>query len=294
MESKKDQRIADLEKMVSQQSEEIEAYKNELMRTNLSLKKLIEQIQHEVKSAGEVQRLLSPTVMPRIPGIEFSTKFVPGSHIGGDYFDIFEHEDRLRFGILLASASGYAMSALFLSVLIKMTSKSEARKGMEPDQVLRRIIQEMIPKMSEKDRASVFYGVIDRRTLDLKFSLVGSVKAYIQEYTNHSLHSLDPFGDEFTKDYRVEPQCMKVTLNPKDRIIVCSEGLIQTKNPLGEYWGGKNLSRSIRQAPRQGVHELRNNILFENEQFSSSQNPVRDLTVVVAEVKENVIKLAKS
>jgi sigma-B regulation protein RsbU (phosphoserine phosphatase) len=54
------------------------------------------------------------------------------------------------------------------------------------------------------------------------------------------------------------------------------------------------MREAIRMAPRQGVHELRNEILHQNEKFTGRQTPLRDQTVIAMEVKDRVIKLAKN
>jgi sigma-B regulation protein RsbU (phosphoserine phosphatase) len=53
------------------------------------------------------------------------------------------------------------------------------------------------------------------------------------------------------------------------------------------------VAQAIIRAPRSGVHEVRNEILFQAEQHSGKSEPVRDQTVIVTEIKDRVIKLAK-
>jgi sigma-B regulation protein RsbU (phosphoserine phosphatase) len=45
--------------------------------------------------------------------------------------------------------------------------------------------------------------------------------------------------------------------------------------------------------PKRGVHELRNHMLYEVQKFSGKPDPIRDQTLVVFEVKDKVIKLAR-
>ncbi|MCZ6992463.1 hypothetical protein OH407_24340, partial [Salmonella enterica] len=86
-----------------------------------------------------------------------------------DYFDIFEHEDKMRFGILVACSSGYAMSALFMSLILKVSHVLEAKKGNSPDKILQQIADEMKKLAKPDDLTSVFYAVIDRRDFSLQF-----------------------------------------------------------------------------------------------------------------------------
>lgn len=276
-------RIRDLEKEIEIKDEELDRAHKELMRANSVVEKMILDMNQELKMVAKIQRVLSPTEIPHISGVEFSSKFNPGMRSGGDYFDIFELEDKLKFGVILASSSGYAMSALFLSVLIKLTAQIEARRGMDPDQVVAMMAKELVPSIINDDQASLFYAVVDRRSFQLKYSSVGSIRGFLQISGQEKLSRLEASTGPFRKDYNEQPLNQTVSLGARDRLILCTEG-------VGE---SDQIAKAILQAPKTGVHELRNEILFQFEQATGMSEPHRDQTVVVTEVKDRVIKLTK-
>lgn len=286
-------RITELEELLSQRDREIQKYRTELTRTNQSLEKVISELTQELKWVSVIQKALSPTQIPNIPGFEFSTKFVPGSQSGGDYFDIFEHDDRLKFGILMSSSSGYSMSALFLSVLLKLSGRIEAKKGTAPIQALDMLAQEMKPNMQAKDEVQIFYGVVDRRTFEFRYSSLGDVASLLQPQGQEKVVRLAAGGPVLTREMDKKPLEQSIQLGPRDRLILCSEGVTTAPNPSGEAFGWDRLQTAILRAPRSGVHDIRNEILFRLEQFCETSEPLRDLTVVVVEVNDRVIKLAK-
>lgn len=286
-------KISELEAELKQKNSEISRYKQELVKTNAGLEKLIADFSQEFKLAAQVQKVLSPTEIPNIPGIEFSTKFNPGMRSGGDYFDIFEHEDKLRFGIIVASSSGYQMSALFLSVLIKLSGQIEARRGVEPHKVIAMMAQELVPNIDNQDTASLFYAVIDRRDFVLHYSSVGNVMGFLQVHGEGSSAQLQASTGPLKKNYSENPLTQSLPLGPRDRLILCTEGVYEAKNKSNESFGKDRLSKLLLRAPRSGVHDVRNEILFQVEKFTENSEAQRDQTVVVTEVKDRVIKLAK-
>lgn len=288
------EKISELEHELAVKEAELHRYRLELGKANSILEKMIAQVSQELKLAQYLQKFLSPTELPNVQGFDFSTKFIYGTRSGGDYFDIFEHEDKLKFGILISSASGYSLSSLLLSVIIKISSQMEARRGLEAHKVVALLAKEIVPNIQNEDRASIFYGVVDRRSYELQYCSVGMIDGFLQIYGQDSLVELLPTGPGFSKDYNTEPQSRVVQLNPRDRVILATEGLKMAQNSLGVNWGGHGLSEAISRAPKQGVHELRNEILFANEKYSGKPDPVRDQTVIVTEVKDRVIKLAKN
>lgn len=288
-----------LEKMASLEAElrnkdlELAKYRSEITKTNSELEKIISTLGQELKMASQIQRVLTPTEIPTIPGFEFSTKFVPGSDKGGDYFDIFEHEDKMKFGIVLACSSGYTMSALFLSVLIKLSSQIEARKGFPADQVLIKMAKELIPGIDGPDYASVFYGIMDRRSFEFQYSSVGKMMGYLLPMGSETITRLQPSSGPFQKNYDQKPLAQSLQFNSRDRLILCSEGVLDVTNNAGQSFGVDRLSKAILNAAKNGVHDIRNEILFQIEQFTGLSEPLRDQTLIVMEVKDRVIKLAK-
>ena len=286
------ERISELEHELAVKDAELHRYRLELGKVNNILEKMIAQTNQDLKLAQVLQKHLSPTKLPHIQGFDFSTKFLPGTRSGGDYFDIFEHEDKLKFGILLSSASGYTLSSALLSVVIKMSSQIEARRGLEAHRVLAEVSKEVVETIKNADQASLFYGIVDRRTFEMQYCSIGNIDVFHQVHGKESLQELLPCAPALGQGFNTELQSKVIHLNPRDRLVIATEGLKTTANSLGVQWGGHGLSEAIIKAPKQGVHELRNEILYTNEQYRGTPDPVRDQTVIVTEVKERVIKLA--
>lgn len=286
------ERISELEHELAVKEAELHRYRLELGKANGALEKMIVQVSQELKLAQSLQKFLSPTELPNVQGFEFSTKFLPGTRSGGDYFDIFEHEDKLKFGILISSASGYSLSSLLLSMIIKISSQIEARRGLEAHKVVALLAKEVVPSIQNEDKASVFYGIVDRRSFEMQYCSIGNIDGFMQVYGQDGLAELLPTGPSLSKDFNTEPQSRVIQLNPRDRLILATEGLKMSQNSLGVNWGGHGISEAISRAPKQGVHELRNEILYANEKYSGKSDPVRDQTLIVTEVKDRVIKLA--
>ena len=287
------ERISELEHELAVKEAELHRYRLELTKANSTVEHLIHQVSQELKIAQALQKYLSPTTLPNIQGFDFSTKFFAGTRSGGDYFDVFEHEDKLKFGIIISSATGYTLSSLLLSVIIKISSQMEARRGLEAHKVVALLASEIVPKISTEDRASLFYGVVDRRSYEFQYCSVGTIDGFCQVYGQDTLMELLPTAPALGKDFNTEPQSRTLQLNPRDRLVLATEGLKNSQNSLGVNWGGHGLSEAISRAPKQGVHELRNEILFSNEKYTGKTEPLRDQTLIVTEVKDRVIKLAK-
>lgn len=287
-------RIEQLEREVKDREADLTRFREQLSSANVKLEQMIDSVNQQIRLAHSIQRAIVPTEFPHIPGFDFSTKFVPSSKSGGDYFDIFEHQDKFRFGIVLSSSSAYGMSALLLSVLLKMSGKLEARKGAEPHLIAQMVVDEMMKEMEPGATTDLFYALVDRRSFEMRFVRLGQVIAIVHPSGSREFDVLESSGGAIEKGFKAPKDSHKISLNPKDRVILLTRGILETKNSKGETFGLENVTRTLMSGPKRGVHEMRNHILYEVGRFAGGIEPARDLTVLVLEVKEKVIKLAKS
>jgi len=289
-------RIKILEKELDLKNKDLEVYRKELVRANEQLENLIIHIHTQLKRALEIQRQVVPTEFPNIPGFEFSTKFMASSLTGGDYFDIFEHRDRMQFGLLMSSSSGYGLSALFLSLFMKFTFQARQESGAQtPESLLTALKAELLPGLSEKDVFHCFYGVMNRRHLRLDFINVGDVVALQYAAANQTLKRLQFSNKPLQKDGTTDGIKMEsVDFEPKDKLVLCSPGLFKVANEQGEFFGEERYYSIIKKSAQSDVHNLRNEIFFQVQQFAKNKSFPQDLTVIVVETKERVLKLAST
>ena len=277
--------IEELQNELTLKNEEISIYRQELIKFSQRLDTLIFQMASDSDAAAQIHRVLVPTELPQLPGFEVSRKFTYGSKSGGDYFDLFEHEDKMKFGILVASSSGYSMSALFLSFVLKVSHILEAKRGDAAHQILQKIGADLKQSAGPNDFTNAFYGIINRRNYKMEFSSVGDIIGYYVTKGRGPLllKSTDgPFNSEFSAQLK----SITLELEPKSRLCIITHGLT-------DVLGNDRIIRIINDFSEKGVHDLRNELLFQASQVSGKETPDRDQTVVVLEAKDKVIKLAK-
>jgi len=290
---KLEQKIAELQAEILKRDQDLKIYKKELGTANNELEKLIVQVNDQLQQSQRIQKFLVPTEFPNIQGFEFSTKFSSSSMSGGDYFDIFEHYDKMRFGLFLSSASGYGMSSLFLSALMRLTYEIEDSKSKDPASVLQEIISDLEEQCQPKDQAALFYGVFDRRKFQMIYCNIGQPLAIHYSAAGNRLNLLAGHPNPFRADQKTASGAFEnqvVDLGPRDKLVVCSSGFLSLADHQGHTWGFEEILSIVKQNIQKDVHGLRNELFYQAQKFSPLQS--RDLTVIVTEVKERIMKLA--
>ena len=146
--------------------------------------------------------------------------------------------------------------------------------------------------LGEKDSASLFLGTIDKRNYQFTYSRSGRFYAYHQTHGRETLGELTETQPVLTNKFNSAFQSRSITLSQFDRLVIMTQGIVENNCKNQVPWSENLLKDSIRMAPKKGSHELRNEILFQNEKFLGGSEMEYDVTVLVTEVKDPVIKLA--
>jgi len=280
-------RVFQLEQELAFKQNEVLRYKTQLGSINSKLEKLISQLSQDQKAFAKIQRALSPTEIPKLQGVEISSKFIPGQQFGGDYFDIFELEDKFHFGVILSSCSGYSVSAFLLSILMKISAQIEAKRGLAPHLVMKKIYDEIQGSLKPGDQANVLYCLFDRRHFKMTYAQLGNTLVYLQNQSK--LTNLSVTSDKSANPVPTESRT--IDLQPRDRLIFGTTEIVAIQNLEGVPFGIDRFETVLKSVSRPGAHDLRNEVLFAVEQHSKTTEPVRDMTLLVTEVQDRVIKL---
>lgn len=286
-EPKLDKRIAELEMIIQNQQTQIASYQSLIQSTNQRLQSVLYEIQSDIQKMTEIQRLLVPKEIKKIQGVEFSSRFVPGQKIGGDYYDIFPIEDSQRFGIIMSCAGSYGLSALVLSMLVAVAPRLEAKANLDVTESVTRLIDSVTQQLKPQDAWSLFYGVFDKKYLELEYVLLGNIRGAIKPSPGGEWETLEPLGGEVKLQAQPQVFTTKVQLEPLGQLVLSSPGL-NAGLSLAEWLG------ALAQCDSQDVHDLRNHLfLSHSAQPAQDDFPDRDQTGIVMQVKDRLIRLAK-
>ena len=159
-------------------ADENRAYREHLEKTNTELKRGLDELRNDQLAGRQAQLRMLPDALD-LDGLQCRHAIFPSLLLSGDFLDYFElGEHRLVFYI--ADVSGHGASSAFVTVLLKNLTY-RLRRNMQrgssddllyPAQVLARINSELLASELEK-HLTMFYAVIDTRTLEMKYSVGG-------------------------------------------------------------------------------------------------------------------------
>ncbi|MBK9294635.1 MAG: serine/threonine-protein phosphatase [Oligoflexia bacterium] len=198
----------------------------------------------------------------------------------------------MMFGILMANSMGHGMASLFLSILLKLTAQIEARKGLDAAEVLKKMNEEISQKIKDNQACHIFYATVNRRDFQMTYSKSGDIFAYIYKYDADKFVRLES-TQEILSSKKISFKQESLILDPRDRLILISQGVHGLKNSKGESFTESKFIKTIEDVTNSSVHEIRNEIVFQIKKFIGDAELSSDVSVVVMKVKDKVVRLKK-
>ena len=199
-----------------------------------------ERMERELELARQVQQSLLPREFPVLAGLNFAAHSVPARQVGGDFYDVI-WLDQDRCGIVIADVSDKGLPAALFMGLSRSLILAEARRESSPAQVLGNVNDLLLELGGAQMFLTAFYGVLDRRTRRLTYVRAGHERPVL---TRDGAAQVLP-GDGavlgfLSRDLLNLTEC-ETDLRPGDRLVLFTDGLVDTFSPEGHALGRERL-----------------------------------------------------
>jgi len=116
--------------------------------------------EHRVAETLQTALLALPEHVPGIKSAHMYRSATEEARVGGDFYDLFELEDR-RVGITIGDIAGHGIDAAVLTSLVKNVIRVQAtQEGRAPDEVMARASEILYDNSATEVFATVFFGVL--------------------------------------------------------------------------------------------------------------------------------------
>jgi len=255
---------------------------NEVETMNASFSELMGQLKDDFKLAERLQKSNLPARFPEVRGFKVAQRYLAGMKSGGDHFDLGDSKDGNQLSIVLTDSSSYGLSSAVLSTLMRVTMKLSVEEVRSSSETVRRIQDELKATLTEKDKLSLFYGVLSRKDYRLR---------YLNFYapTGGSFTELKSGGEAITASTTdISVQESEVVLEPSGRLALISDG-------FADVIGGSDKVRALLNEFRSlDAKDALNEMVFRvKSQFVEDDDmPAQDCTGVIFDLDARLIRLA--
>src|SRR4051812_44873866 len=147
---------------------------DEVSRLNASVSEVIAELHDDLKLAERLQKGRLPQRFPDVRGFKITSRYAAGTRSGGDHFDLAESRDGQTLSMVLSDSSSYGLSSAVLGALMRVANKLSADASRSSVETVKRIREEVLATLKEKDKLSLFYGVLSRKDYRLRYMNLGT------------------------------------------------------------------------------------------------------------------------
>ncbi|MBI4924578.1 MAG: SpoIIE family protein phosphatase [Bdellovibrio sp.] len=260
----------------------------EVKTLNASFSDLLKDFRKDLKLAENLQKRKVPVRFPDVRGFKLMSRYLAGIKPGGDFFDVAESKKGDQVSVLLSDSSTYGLSSAVLSALMRVTIKLSLDEVRSPHLTVQKVYDELLSTLGDGDYLSLFFGVITRSDLRLRYSLFGKCYAFYAP-VGEGFITLEKHGGEIRKLTEIfKASETELFVNQDDRIVLLSDGFVDGVG--GEQSALKMLNR-LREKDQK---ELLNEFIFHIKSKLPSQDdvPEQDCSVLVIDIEQHLLRVA--
>ena len=238
-------------------------------------------IEGELAIAREIQTSILPGSSPEFKDLHITAAYRPMTAVAGDFYE-FVPVDENRVGVLVADVSGHGVPAALIASMIKVAMQSVVTCARAPADVLRGLNRILSGQLHDQF-VTAAYLFIDTENRRAAYSAAGHPP--LLRSRGDKLERIESNGIVFgvvpDPDY---PVC-EMPINPGDRFLLYTDGVIEPENASGDSFGDCKLDQIVRHNQSRPATELVDQLLSEIHHWQPpSLAQQDDITLIIIDV----------
>lgn len=267
----------------------IEQSNRQLARLSKQLKVENNRLSAELEVTRKLQKFLLPTKdeLLQINELDIACFMEPADKVGGDYYDILQHDDGIRISI--GDVTGHGLESSMIMLMVQMGIRTLlASKITDAKQMLSILNHAIFANLVRINvDKSLSLAVLDYK--DAKIRITGQHEEIIIVRKNGTINLLDtidlgfPIGlDKDIADFIAETY---VQLNSGDGIVLYTDGITEAANSTKQQYGIERLCAVIKNNWSKSAESIRDDVISELFHFIGKQIIFDDITLLVLKQK---------
>jgi sigma-B regulation protein RsbU (phosphoserine phosphatase) len=237
--------------------------------------------QSEIKIAQRIQASLSPSAPIKSSHFEVTGYCLPADQVGGDYFDYFYRNEQ-HLDMIVADVSGHSIGPSLFMVETRSAIRTQAGISATPSETLKILNNFLFEDLDKSDYfITLFYLQYNITSHQLSFANAGHPPPLLLNPFQSECEQLDADGLILGVNKDVVFEEKFTTLSKGGLILLYTDGLTETQNADGEFFGLKRVNDILIQHAQQSPQVIIETLLEQLKQFCRCEAFTDDITLMV-------------
>jgi phosphoserine phosphatase RsbU/P len=207
-------------------------------------------MENELATAKTVQETLFPEPRAQMGGVQIAGHYTPASECGGDWWYYCENGDKVYIWIGDATGHG-APAALLTSAARAVASVINFGPNRPVGEALGILNRAICETSKGKMMMTFFLACIDKTTGEMTYANASHEAPYVLrdgvadpgrgDFENLNDVNNPRLGEQPDREFKQS----SIQLNPGDRIVFYTDGVVDVKNPEDKAWGERKFLKSL-------------------------------------------------
>jgi serine phosphatase RsbU (regulator of sigma subunit)/ketosteroid isomerase-like protein len=210
-----------------------------------------ERVEQELRVARSIQHASLPKEVPEPEGWQISPFYKPAREVGGDFYD-FHLLSEERLGVVVGDATGKGVpAALVMSTTCGMLQlAARALDSSSPAEVLAQVNETLFARIPSNMFVTCFYAILDPNSGNLSYANAGHDLPYL--WRGGDAKELRARGMPLGLMPGMSYEEKEIVLEPRDNVLLYSDGLVEAHDPKGEMVGFPRLRALVAEQGEEG------------------------------------------
>jgi phosphoserine phosphatase RsbU/P len=239
-------------------------------------------LERDLQAAKRIQGALLRPVPTEDYGVDLAARYLSAREVCGDLYEFLRYGSQ-QLGIALGDVSGKGTAAALYGAVSIGIMRSLAPQKLQPAEMLRQMNQLVGERRIEGRFMTACFATWQRGRRKLRVANAGQSQPLLYKDGRCGKIELTGFPLGIYEDVTYDE--WGVTLEPGDILVFHSDGIAETTNSEGQFFGTQRLRKLIEDKHEANAPELADLVLREVDWFSESAPLSDDRTLVVLKVR---------
>ncbi|MCB1142339.1 MAG: SpoIIE family protein phosphatase [Leptospiraceae bacterium] len=250
----------------------------ELQRVKEELTDNFNQMELEFVKARQTQELLMSRKFPSIPEVDVDIRYRSMTKVGGDYYDFFYEDGHL--GILIADVSGHGAAASLIVSIVKIVFYYQKNNMLNPSLLLQNMNEAFYGNIG-KEFVTATYLLIDLKKQKITVANAAHPPLLLLREGSKEIIQILPRGTLLGIKPDAKFQSLEIDFQPKDRLLLYTDGLIEAPNESNEMYDEERLADFLRKNRNLKPSELSEKLMKEIIDWSGGELKLEDDIMII-------------